>query len=132
RGSLTTLAAAQFLAGQRSANRKRLRRCPPASAGAPPVVCGRRSRMKAEMPKIAGCLVLIFLLCAATARAQTCDYAGYSFSFGATLCECPNLRIVRSADSVGRGEITNRRLACTQGPDLGEHQYLVLGCLHFG
>jgi hypothetical protein len=70
--------------------------------------------MEAEMPKIAGCLVFIFLQCAATAWTQTCDYAGYSFSFGATLCGCPNLRIVRSADSVGRGEITSRRLACSQ------------------
>jgi len=79
------------------------------------------------MPKIAGCLVLIFLQCAASAWAQTCEYAGYTFSLGATLCECPNLRIVRSADRVGRGEITSRRLACSQ-----DHQYLVFGCLHFG
>jgi hypothetical protein len=64
------------------------------------------------MSKLAGCLILIFLQSAATASAQTCEYAGYTFSLGSTLCECPNLRIVRSAASAGRGEITSRRLTC--------------------
>jgi hypothetical protein len=68
------------------------------------------------MPKIAGFLTLIFVLlqCGATAAAQTCEYAGQTFSLGSTVCECPNLRIVRSAASAGRGEITSRRLACSK------------------
>jgi hypothetical protein len=68
------------------------------------------------MHKVAGLLTLIFVLpqCGATALAQTCEYAGQTFSLGATICECPNLRIVRSANSAGRGEITSRRLACSK------------------
>jgi hypothetical protein len=68
------------------------------------------------MPKIAGLLTLIFvfLQCGATASAQTCEYAGQTFSLGSTVCECPNLRIVRSAATPGRGEITSRRLACSK------------------
>src|SRR5262249_6075673 len=66
------------------------------------------------MPKIAGFLALIFVLAQwnGVASAQTCEYAGQTFSLGSTVCECPNLRIVRSAASAGRGEITSRRLAC--------------------
>ena len=66
------------------------------------------------MPKIASLLTLIFVLtqCGATASAQTCEYAGQTFSPGSTVCECPNLRIVRSANSAGRGEITSKRLTC--------------------
>ena len=37
---------------------------------------------------------------------------GQTFSPGSTVCECPNLRIVRSANSAGRGEITSKRLTC--------------------
>jgi len=68
------------------------------------------------MPKIAGFLTLICVLalCGATASAQTCEYAGQTFSLGSTVCECPNLRIVRSANSAGRGEITSRRLTCSK------------------
>jgi hypothetical protein len=47
------------------------------------------------------------------ASAQTCEYAGQTFSQGATVCECPNLRVVRNATG-GRGEITSRRLACSK------------------
>ena len=66
------------------------------------------------MPKIAGFLALIFVLAqwGGAASAQTCEYAGQTFSLGSTVCECPNLRILRSANSAGRGEITSRRLAC--------------------
>ncbi len=75
------------------------------------------------MAPIARCLTLLGALlstlllgaasaAAQTAAAQSCDYAGQSFSAGATLCECPNLRIVRSAGNVGRGEITSKRLVC--------------------
>src|SRR5262245_5851163 len=55
------------------------------------------------MPKIAGFLTLICVLaqCGATASAQTCEYAGQTFSLGSTVCECPNLRIVRSVNSAG-------------------------------
>jgi hypothetical protein len=65
------------------------------------------------MHKIAGCLVLTFVLLqsGATASAQTCEYAGQAFSPGATICECPTLRVARTAGG-GRGEITSRRLAC--------------------
>jgi hypothetical protein len=68
------------------------------------------------MRKIAGFLTLICALaqCGATASAQTCEYAGQTFSLGSTVCECPNLRIVRSANSTGRGEITSRRLTCSK------------------
>jgi hypothetical protein len=59
-------------------------------------------------------LMFVLLASAATASAQTCEYAGQTFSPGATICECPNLRVVRSAASVGRGEITSRRLACSK------------------
>src|SRR5262245_47524474 len=71
---------------------------------------------RAAMPKIAGFLTLICVLalCGATASAQTCEYAGQTFSLGSTVCECPNLRIVRSANSAGRGEITSRRLTCSK------------------
>src|SRR6516162_1751325 len=71
---------------------------------------------RAEMPKIASLLTLICVLTqwGATASAQTCEYAGQTFSPGSTVCECPNLRIVRSANSAGRGEITSRRLACSK------------------
>ncbi len=67
------------------------------------------------MQKIAGCLALTFVLLqsGATASAQTCEYAGQTFSLGATICECPSLRVVR-ADGGGRGEITSRRLACSK------------------
>src|SRR5215471_6443696 len=66
------------------------------------------------MPKIASLLSLICVLTqwGATASAQTCEYAGQTFSPGSTVCECPNLRIVRSANSAGRGEITSKRLTC--------------------
>src|SRR5258708_19710573 len=66
------------------------------------------------MPKIASFLTLICVLTqwGATASAQTCEYAGQTFSPGSTVCECPNLRIVRSANSAGRGEITSKRLTC--------------------
>jgi hypothetical protein len=65
------------------------------------------------MRAIAGLLTL-FLVCVAggaATSAQTCEYAGQTFSSGATICECPNLRVVRNANG-GRGEITSRRLAC--------------------
>jgi hypothetical protein len=83
------------------------------------------------MHKTAGLLTLIFALLqsdttapaqsgatapaqsGATAPIQTCEYAGQTFSLGATVCECPSLRIVRGA-SGGRGEITSRRLACSK------------------
>jgi hypothetical protein len=67
------------------------------------------------MHKIAGLLTLTFVLLQfdVTASAQTCDYAGQTFSPGATICECPSLRVTRSA-SGGRGEITSRRLACSK------------------
>jgi hypothetical protein len=66
------------------------------------------------MHKVAGLLTLIFVLLQSggTALAQTCEYAGQTFSPGATICECPNLRVVRGAG--GRGEITSRRLACSK------------------
>src|SRR5438034_9394448 len=66
------------------------------------------------MPKIASLLTLICVLTqwGATASAQTCEYAGQTFSPGSTVCECPNLRIVRSANSAGRGELTSKRLTC--------------------
>ncbi len=53
------------------------------------------------MPKIAGFLALLFVLAqwGGVASAQTCEYAGQTFSLGSTVCECPNLRIVRSAIS---------------------------------
>ena len=68
------------------------------------------------MPKIASLLTLICVLTqwSATASAQTCEYAGQTFSLGSTVCECPNLRILRSANSAGRGEITSRRLTCSK------------------
>ena len=67
------------------------------------------------MHKIARRLTLVFVMLqsAASASAQTCEYAGQTFSQGATVCECPNLRVVRNA-SGGRGEITSRRLACSK------------------
>ncbi len=67
------------------------------------------------MRKIAALLTLLFVLFefVATASAQTCEYAGQTFSLGATVCECPQLKIARSANS-GRGEITSRRLACSK------------------
>jgi hypothetical protein len=58
-------------------------------------------------------LTFVLLQSAATASAQTCEYAGQTFSPGATICECPNLRVVRGAGG-GRGEITSRRLACSK------------------
>ena len=60
------------------------------------------------MPKIASLLTLICVLTqwGATASAQTCEYAGQTFSLGSTVCECPNLRILRS------GKITSKRLTC--------------------
>ena len=60
------------------------------------------------MPKIAGFLALLFVLAqwGGVASAQTCEYAGQTFSLGSTVCECPNLRIVRSANS--RGEARSR------------------------
>jgi hypothetical protein len=66
------------------------------------------------MHKVAGLLTLIFALLQSggTALAQSCEYAGQTFSPGATICECPNLRVVRGAS--GRGEITSRRLACSK------------------
>jgi len=66
------------------------------------------------MHKVAGLLTRIFVLLQSdgTALAQTCEYAGQTFSPGATICECPNLRVVRGAG--GRGEITSRRLACSK------------------
>ena len=67
------------------------------------------------MHKIARRLALTFVLLqsGAMASAQTCDYGGQTFSPGATICECPNLRVTRNA-SGGRGEITSRRLACRE------------------
>jgi hypothetical protein len=67
------------------------------------------------MRKIAGLLTVLFVLfeSVATASAQTCEYAGQTFSLGATVCECPQLKIARGANS-GRGEITSRRLACSK------------------
>jgi len=67
------------------------------------------------MRKVAGLLMLIFVLLQSgrLALAQLCEYAGQTFSPGATICECPNLRIVRSATG-GRGEITSRRLSCSK------------------
>jgi hypothetical protein len=67
------------------------------------------------MHKIAGLLTLSFALFefGATASAQTCEYAGQTFSLGATVCECPTLRLARTA-SGGRGEIMSRRLACSK------------------
>jgi hypothetical protein len=66
------------------------------------------------MHKVTGLLTLIFVLLQSggTVLAQTCEYAGQTFSPGATICECPNLRVVRGAG--GRGEITSRRLACSK------------------
>jgi hypothetical protein len=66
------------------------------------------------MHKVAGLLTLIFALLQSggTALAQSCEYAGQTFSPGATICECPNLRVVRGGG--GRGEITSRRLACSK------------------
>jgi len=66
------------------------------------------------MHKVAGLLTLIFVLLQSggTVLAQSCEYAGQTFSPGATICECPNLRVVRGAG--GRGEITSRRLACSK------------------
>jgi hypothetical protein len=67
------------------------------------------------MHKLARRIVLgvVLLGSAAMAPAQSCEYAGKTFSPGATVCECPNLRVVRNA-SGGRGEITSRRLACSK------------------
>jgi hypothetical protein len=66
------------------------------------------------MHKLAGLLTLIFVLLQSggTALAQSCEYADQTFSPGATICECPNLRVVRGTG--GRGEITSRRLACSK------------------
>jgi hypothetical protein len=67
------------------------------------------------MHRIAGLLTLSLALFefGATASAQTCEYAGQTFSLGATVCECPTLRLARTA-SGGRGEITSRRLTCSK------------------
>src|SRR5262249_57258802 len=71
---------------------------------------------RAEMPKIASLLTLICVLTqwSAIASAQTGEYAGQTFSLGSTVYECPNLRILRSANSAGRREITSRRLTCSK------------------
>jgi hypothetical protein len=56
------------------------------------------------MQKIVGLLTLslAFFEFGATASAQTCEYAGQTFSLGATVCECPTLKLARTA-SGGRG-----------------------------
>ncbi|HEY7661916.1 MAG TPA: hypothetical protein VH934_02210 [Xanthobacteraceae bacterium] len=58
-------------------------------------------------------VIMVVLGFAAAAAAQTCEYAGQTFSAGATICECPTLRLVRNSGG-GRGEITSRRLACSK------------------
>ncbi len=58
-------------------------------------------------------LIVVLLGHAAAASGQTCEYAGQTFSPGATICECPSLRVARNS-SGGRGEITSRRLACSK------------------
>src|SRR5262249_52235630 len=85
------------------------------SAGAPNPIRASDA-WRAEMPKIASLPTLICVLTqwSAIASAQTCEYAGQTFSLGSTVCECPNLRILRSANSAGRGEITSRRLTCSK------------------
>src|SRR5262249_16551721 len=87
------------------------------SAGAPNPIRASDA-WRAEMPKIASLLTLICVLTqwGAIASAQTCQYAGQTFSLGSTVCECPNLRILRSANSAGRGEITSTRLTFTKTP----------------
>ncbi len=67
------------------------------------------------MHKIARHLTLAFALLQSctTVSAQSCEYAGQTYSPGATICECPSLRIARAAGA-GRGEITSRRLACSE------------------
>jgi hypothetical protein len=59
------------------------------------------------MRAIAGLLALflVCVACGAETSAQTCEYAGHTFSSGATICECPSLRVARNANG-GRGEIT--------------------------
>ena len=42
----------------------------------------------------------------------TCDYAGQSYSVGATVCECPSLSGEGGLASGGAARVTSRRLAC--------------------
>lgn len=43
----------------------------------------------------------------------TCDYAGQSYSAGATVCECPSLVGEGGLASGGAAKVTSRRLACS-------------------
>jgi hypothetical protein len=46
---------------------------------------------------------------------KTCDYAGQSYSVGATICECPGLKAENLNWQREQGHITSRRLACSPG-----------------
>jgi hypothetical protein len=60
-------------------------------------------------------LVAAFVLVAPTAALSltTCDYAGQSYSAGATVCECPSLIGEGGLASGGAAKVTSRRLVCS-------------------
>ena len=46
------------------------------------------------------------------AHAADCEYAGQSFTLGATICECPSLTGEGGLASGGSAHLTSRRLVC--------------------
>jgi hypothetical protein len=58
--------------------------------------------------------LLAFQCISAQARPQAqCEYAGQTFSVGATICECPSLKGDGGRGSGGEAKITSRRMVCS-------------------
>ncbi|MEY9885803.1 hypothetical protein ACVIHC_001833 [Bradyrhizobium diazoefficiens] len=70
------------------------------------------------------CLLLMTALaastCVASAQQKSCEYAGQSFSVGATICECPSVK-AQNVDWQGdNSHITSRRLICNADQTWGD------------
>jgi len=59
-------------------------------------------------------VAFVFSTSTAALAESACDYAGQTYSIGATVCECPSLKAENLNWQGEKGVITSRRLVCGQ------------------
>jgi hypothetical protein len=65
------------------------------------------------MFKFAGAAVSLLLASSNAFAAAACDFAGQTYSEGATVCECPSLSGEGGLATGGQAKVRSRRLACS-------------------
>jgi len=64
--------------------------------------------------RVKACLFALAVCSVPFSADAQCDYAGQTYTVGATVCECPSLKVGDLGSTGAKGQITSRRLSCTK------------------